>query len=134
MHIGIRHIRTGGQTEAYLEQRFLHTVGIDRRIGIDRLLVHRFPQRTTFYPFAQHEHTQSLHVGIGLTVGYCGVNGMNDAGGSANGRADNFLVSRILAFYPHIGIQRGGTQPEIGIVTRIGRLLVKMYARNKRAV
>ena len=59
---------------------------------------------------------------------------MNDAGGSANGRADNFLVSRFLAFYPHIGIQRGGTQPDIGIVTRVGRLLVKMYARNKRAV
>ena len=42
-HVIIGHIRTGRQTEADLEELFLHTIGINIVLCIYRLLVHWLP-------------------------------------------------------------------------------------------
>ena len=68
MYIIICHVWSCWQAETYLEQFFLYTIGVDRSIGVYRLLVHRFPNRTAFNLLAKHEHAQSLYIFIGLTI------------------------------------------------------------------
>ena len=45
----VRDIRTCRQAESHFEETLTHTIHIRRSILIDRLLVHRFPQRTALH-------------------------------------------------------------------------------------
>ena len=67
-NILIRHIRTCRQAEPDLEQVLLHTICINRSSRIHRLLVHRLPYRTALDLLGKHEHAQSLHILIRLTI------------------------------------------------------------------
>ena len=73
----IRNPRTSRETEAHLEESFLYTIGIYWSTCIDRLLVHRFPDRTTLYLLVEHKHTQSLNIIVWLAIRYGRVNCMD---------------------------------------------------------
>ena len=67
-HILIAHARTGREAHTHLEELDLHTIGIDIGSNIDRLLVHRFPQRPRLDAGIIEIHAQSLHIVIRLAV------------------------------------------------------------------
>ena len=118
-NILIRHIRTCRQAETDLEQVLLHTICIYRSSRIHRLLVHRLPNRTALNLLGKHEHAQSLHILIRLTIRRRAVHRMNHTCSTANSRLDDLLVSIILTLNMNLRGQRRRTKPEIRIITRI---------------
>ena len=81
-HVIIGHIRASREAEANLEERLLHTVGIDWSTGIDRLLVHWLPGRTGLDLLAEHEDTQGLDIRIRLAVSRGAIHLMNHTCGT----------------------------------------------------
>ena len=71
LNIPIRYIRAGRQAQPNLKQRFAHPIHISRAIPINRLLMHRFPQRTGFYTHRVKSHTHRLNIGIRLAIRMC---------------------------------------------------------------
>ena len=55
---------------------------------------------------------------------------MDNAGSSADCGLDYLLVSVLLSLDAHFRIKSGGTEPEVGIESRVCRLLMDMNPRN----
>ena len=87
--------------------------------------MHWLPYGTAFYFLGEHEDTEGFYVGVGLAVGggtfYC----LDDSCCSTYGCLDDFLVGILLTLDADLGIDGGSTEPEVGIIARIGRLLVE---------
>ena len=119
LHVLIRNIRTCWQTEANLKQFLLYPIRVHRSTLIHWLLVHRLPYRTALDLLGKHEHAESLHILIRLTIRRRAVHRMNHTCSTANSRLDDLLVSIILTLNMNLRGQRRRTKPEIRIITRI---------------
>ena len=92
--------------------------------------MHWLPNRTALDFLGEHEDTEGFYVLVGLTVGGGTFYGLDDTGCSTHGSLDDFLVSILLTLDANFGIDGCGTEPEVGIIARIGWLLVEGDARN----
>lgn len=64
----IGYVWAGRETEAYLEESGFHVVGVGCGTCVNRLLVHWLPDWTALDLLGKHEHAQSLHILIRLTI------------------------------------------------------------------
>ena len=92
--------------------------------------MHRFPYRATFNFLGEHEDTEGFYVLVRLAIGGGTIYSLDDSGGSTYGSLDDFLVGILLTLDADLGIDGCCTKPEVGIVARIGRLLVESDARD----
>lgn len=126
----IGYVWAGRETEAYLEESGFHVVGVGCGACVNRLLVHWLPDRTALDLLGKHEHAQSLHILIRLTIRRSAIHRMNHTCSTANSRLDNLLISILLTLNINLRGQRRSTKPGIRIKTRILRLLMNMDARH----
>ena len=75
----VRDPRTGGKADADAEQRLAHAVGVGGGVAVDRLTVHRFPQRARLYAGRVEGHAQGFDIVVGLAVGRGRFYGVRDA-------------------------------------------------------
>ena len=115
----IRDPRAGGKADADAEQRLAHTVGVGGGAAVDRLTVHRFPQRARLDAGCVEDHAQGFDIVVWLAVGRGRLYGVCDACSSAYRSADDLTVGVLLPTDFQVGGERGGAQPVVGIV--IGR-------------
>ena len=90
--------------------------------------MHRLPHRSYFYLPSQHENTHCFHILIRLAIRGGTVHRLNHPGSSSHRSLDHFLIRILLTDNLHIRIDGSRTQPEVGIITRILRLLMHTYA------
>ena len=64
----VGYVWAGRETEAYLEESGFHVVGVGCGACVNRLLVHWLPDRTALDFLGEHEHTESLHIFVRLTM------------------------------------------------------------------
>ena len=126
----VGYIWAGWETEAYLEESGFHVVGVCCGTCVDRLLVHWLPDWTALDFLGQHEHAESLHIFVRLTIGRRTIYGVNHTCSSAHCGLDDLLVGILLTLNMNLRVQRRSTKPEIRIITRILRLLMNMHARD----
>ena len=91
--------------------------------------MHRFPYRAGLDFLIKHKHTQSLHIIIRLAVGSSLFHLVNHAAGASDSCFDHLFISVFLAFDTQVGIDDGGTEPEVRVVLRRGGL-VQCHARH----
>ena len=92
--------------------------------------MHWLPDWTALDFLGQHEHAESFHIFVRLTIGRRTIYGVNHTCSSAHCGLDDLLVGILLTLNMNLRVQRRSTKPEIRIITRILRLLMNMYARN----
>ena len=88
------------------------------------------PNRTALDFLGEHEDKEGFYVLVGLAIGGGTFYGFDDSGCSTNGCLDDFFVGVLLTLDADVGIDGGCTEPEVGIVARIGWLLVEGDAWN----
>ena len=115
-YIIVGDVWAGGKTETYLEKFGLHIVGVGCATGVNRLLVHRLPNRATFDFLRKHKHSQSLHILVRLTIGRRTINCVNDTCGSSHRGLDDLLVGIFLPLNVNRRVYCRCTEPEIRIV------------------
>ena len=99
-HILIRHIGAGRQAQPDLKQRFAHPIHVSRAIFIDRLLMHRLPQRAGFYTHRIKSHTHRLNIGIRLAIRMCVNRCVSHTARTTNSTLYRCLISILLPFHP----------------------------------
>lgn len=112
LDIIVSHVWAGRETEAHLEKTGFHLVGVGSSTCIDRLLVHRLPYRTALDLLGKHEHAESLHILIRLTIRRRAVHRMNHTCSTADSRLDDLLVNILLTLNMNLRGQRRSTKPE----------------------
>ena len=116
-------VRSGREAEAYGEERLADTVDVCGRITVDRLFVHRLPERTRLDAGGVEGQAHRLHVGVGLAVGHGGGGGMGHAGGSSDGARYHLFICVLLPLYLQVRVERACAEPEVGVEYSVCRLM-----------
>ncbi len=111
----VRHPWTSRETDAHLEEGFTDTVDVSWSVFVDRLFVHRFPERTSFDVGGIESHPERLDVVVGLAVGDCSRSGMSHTSSATYGSGYYLSISFFLSFYLKIRVESSGAEPEIGV-------------------
>lgn len=126
----VSYVWAGRETEAYLEESGFHVVGVDCGTCVNRLLVHWLPDRTSLDFLCEHEHAESLHIFVRLTIGRRTIYGVNHTCSTAHCGLDDLLVGLFLTLNVNGRVQCRCAEPEIRIIARIRRLLMDMNTRH----
>ena len=120
-YVVVGDIRSGREAEADGEERLADTVDVSRRVTVDRLLVHRFPEWTGLDVGSVEGHAHRLHVGVGLAVGHGGRSGVGHAGSTSYGTRYHLFICILLPFHLQVRIERACAEPEVGVECGVGR-------------
>lgn len=88
----VGYVWAGRETEAYLEESGFHVIGVGCGTCVNRLLVHWLPDRTSLDFLGEHEHAESLHILVRLTIGRRTIYGVNHTCSAAHCGLDDLLV------------------------------------------
>lgn len=88
----VSYVWAGRETEAYLEESGFHVVGVGCGACVNRLLVHRLPDRTSLDFLGKHEHAESPHIFVRLTISRRTIYSVNHACSAAHCGLDDLLV------------------------------------------
>jgi len=118
---------TGRQTEAAFEERFAYAVHITRIVAVDRLQMHRFPDRSRFDArFVEcQSHCLNIPVRFAIRMQRCRL--MRYACSSANSPIHSHFVSMFFAFDMQILVDHHRVQPVVAVVA-IRRIHMKRYS------
>lgn len=103
---------------------------IRRGAGIDRLPVHRLPERPGFHASSVHPYAEGLDVGVGLTVSRGRGGHVDDAGRAADCALHGSLVSVLLSFHMQRRIKDDGAEPVVRVELPCRGLAMHADSRN----
>ena len=115
-NIRIPHIRPSRQAHPHLKQSLANPINISRSPAINRLPMHRLPNRTSLNARSIQEYSQRLHIIIRLAIRSSTRRSVNNASSTAHSPSHNSLVSILLPLNTYRRIQSNRAKPVVAVI------------------